>query len=125
MPVVLGQGQMGTVYLAADPLIDRPVAVKVLRSRPEFDRDEDEYVPLEELKRTDYETWSRLMQGGYEALFEEALELDPVNPDIKISIVSGDGITGDDGVIVCPYVCCVENIEEAVKFEIRMRGQPN
>jgi probable phosphoglycerate mutase len=33
----------------------------------EFDRDADEYVPLEELKRTDYETWKQLVQGGYEA----------------------------------------------------------
>lgn len=33
----------------------------------EFDRDADEYVPLEELKRSDYETWRRLVQGGYEA----------------------------------------------------------
>ncbi len=33
----------------------------------EFDRDADQYVPLEELKRTDYETWKQLVQGGYEA----------------------------------------------------------
>jgi len=31
---------MGTVYLATDPLIDRPVAVKVLRTRPEVGREE-------------------------------------------------------------------------------------
>jgi lipid-binding SYLF domain-containing protein/serine/threonine protein kinase len=39
---LIGQGQMGTVYLATDPLIERPVAVKVLRDRPEFDREEAE-----------------------------------------------------------------------------------
>jgi len=33
----------------------------------EFDRDADAYVPLEELKRVDYETWKQLVQGGYEA----------------------------------------------------------
>ena len=33
----------------------------------EFDRDADEYVPLEELKRNDPETWRQLVQGGYEA----------------------------------------------------------
>ena len=43
-----------------DPVVEPRIA--------EFDRDEDEYVPLEELKRTDYETWRQLMQGGYEAL---------------------------------------------------------
>ncbi|MGD8816266.1 MAG: protein kinase, partial [Acidobacteriota bacterium] len=37
---ILGQGQAGTVYLATDPAIDRPVAIKVLRARPEFDADE-------------------------------------------------------------------------------------
>ncbi|HEX9698657.1 MAG TPA: YSC84-related protein [Acidobacteriota bacterium] len=36
----LGQGQMGTVYLATDPAIDRAVAVKVLRARPELGPDE-------------------------------------------------------------------------------------
>lgn len=34
----------------------------------EFDRDADHYVPLEELKRSDYETWRQLVQGGYEAM---------------------------------------------------------
>lgn len=34
----------------------------------EFDRDADRYVPMEELKRTDYEAWKALAQGGYEAL---------------------------------------------------------
>jgi len=33
----------------------------------EFDRDAAHYVPMEELKRTDYETWRQLVQGGYEA----------------------------------------------------------
>ena len=33
----------------------------------EFDRDADQYVPMEELKRTDYDTWLQLVQGGYEA----------------------------------------------------------
>ena len=33
----------------------------------EFDRDADEYVPLEELKQSDYETWKQLVQGGDEA----------------------------------------------------------
>lgn len=32
---VLGSGAMGTVFLAHDPQIDRPVAVKTLRSEPE------------------------------------------------------------------------------------------
>lgn len=31
---VLGEGQMGTVYLAKDPLIGRPVAIKVIREDP-------------------------------------------------------------------------------------------
>lgn len=44
-------------------------ASKGLEPRPEpdvveFDRDASEYVPLEELKRTDYERWRALMQGG-------------------------------------------------------------
>jgi len=34
----------------------------------EFDRDADRYVPLEELKRTHYEAWRSLVQGGYEAM---------------------------------------------------------
>jgi len=37
---ILGQGQAGTVYLATDPAIDRAVAIKVLRARPEFGADE-------------------------------------------------------------------------------------
>ena len=37
---MLGRGQMGTVYLATDPVIDRAVAIKVLRARPELGPDE-------------------------------------------------------------------------------------
>ncbi len=36
----LGRGQAGTVYLAKDPLIDRTVAVKVLRNRPDLGGEE-------------------------------------------------------------------------------------
>lgn len=42
-----------------EPLVEPRVA--------EFDRDADHYVPMEELKRTDYERWRQLVQGGYEA----------------------------------------------------------
>lgn len=41
-----------------------PVAVEPRVA--EFDRDADQYIPMEELKATDYEAWKRFVQGGYE-----------------------------------------------------------
>jgi probable phosphoglycerate mutase len=32
----------------------------------EFDRGTGQYVPMEELKRTDYQAWLRFVQGGYD-----------------------------------------------------------
>jgi len=52
----------------AQPYLERAGLEPRVEARvAEFDRDADQYVPLEELKRTDYETWRRLVQGGYEA----------------------------------------------------------
>ena len=52
----------------AEPYLDRAGLEPRVESRvAEFDRDADQYVPMEELKRTDYETWRQLVQGGYEA----------------------------------------------------------
>jgi len=42
----------------------------------EFDRGTGQYVPMEELKRTDYEAWLRFVQGGYNmdiAAFQHAV----------------------------------------------------
>ena len=36
----------------------------------EFDRDHPAYVPMEELKQTDYDEWLRLMKGGFEETFD-------------------------------------------------------
>jgi probable phosphoglycerate mutase len=52
----------------AEPYLERAGLEPRIEPRvAEFDRDADQYVPLEELKRTDYETWRQLVQGGYEA----------------------------------------------------------
>ena len=44
----------------------------------EFDRDADLYVPLEELKRTDYDAWKAFVQGGY----EDGRDLDAFRRDV-------------------------------------------
>jgi probable phosphoglycerate mutase len=52
----------------AEPYLERAGLEPRVEPRvAEFDRDAHQYVPLEELKRTDYETWKQMVQGGYEA----------------------------------------------------------
>lgn len=52
----------------AAPFLTRAGHADIVEPRvAEFDRDADEYIPLEELKRNDPETWRQLAQGGYEA----------------------------------------------------------
>ena len=36
----------------------------------EFDRDSSEYVPMEELKETDYKRWKELVDGGFEEQYD-------------------------------------------------------
>ncbi len=51
----------------ATPLGDaRGLALEVDPRIAEFDQHSSVYVPLEELKRTDYERWRAFVQGGYE-----------------------------------------------------------
>jgi probable phosphoglycerate mutase len=50
----------------AEPLLRvRGLEATVETRVAEFDRDADYYIPLEELKRTDYPAWQRFVQGGY------------------------------------------------------------
>ncbi len=52
----------------AAPYLERSgIEPRVEARVAEFDRDAEQYVPMEELKRTDYDTWLQLVQGGYEA----------------------------------------------------------
>lgn len=51
----------------AAPLLKRKGMTAETEPRvAEFDRDADHYIPLEELKRTDYPAWRSFMEGGYE-----------------------------------------------------------
>ncbi len=68
----------------------------------EFDQDSAIYIPLEELKRTDYERWLELVQGGFELTpdFEkfqrsvlEALEsIISQNPGRRVAVVCHGGV---------------------------------
>lgn len=79
----LGSGQMGTVYRAVDPAIERPVAVKVLRDRPE-------------LAAGDREDWR--------ARFEREVHVTGRLSHPHIVAVLDVGLEGDDAFIVMEYV---------------------
>jgi len=46
------------------------IEVKIDPGVAEFDMQSSEYVPLEELKETDYDRWKEFMEGGFEAAYD-------------------------------------------------------
>lgn len=81
----------------AEPIADsHGLDIVVHEGVSEFDRDADFYVPLEELKHTDYAKWLSLVQGGW--------EFDPVAFTRTVSAALGEIIEGNRGrrvAVVC------------------------
>ena len=66
----------------ASPLAERlSLAVELEPRVSEYDRDSDVYVPLEELRETDYEAWKSFMERGY----PEGMDL----TDFRRDVVAG------------------------------------
>jgi hypothetical protein len=79
----IGSGQMGTVYRAIDPLIERPVAVKVLRDRPEVGGDDGD---------------------AWRARFEREVRVSGRLSHANVVGVLDVGLEGNDAFIVMEYV---------------------
>ena len=71
---LLGGGQIDRVYSSpmrrahetAQPVADQlGLAIEIEPRVSEYDRESSAYVPIEELKRTDYEAWRQFMKQGY------------------------------------------------------------
>ncbi len=62
---------MKRARMTAEPLAElKGIDVRIDPGVAEFDVQSPEYVPLEELKKIDYEKWREYMEGGFETAFD-------------------------------------------------------
>lgn len=80
--------------------LDMPATVR--DGLAEFDREHHSYIPMDELKRTDYAAWQQLMEGGYSAMGDPIAFQDEViasvdqivvdHPSQRVAIVCHGGV---------------------------------
>jgi len=62
---------MRRARMTAEPLAEiKGIQIQEEPGVAEFDRQSSEYIPMEELKETDYDRWKELVDGGFEDMFD-------------------------------------------------------